>query len=59
MDGGTLAGIVATLVALWAALLVLFWVLRPKGVSVREILGLIPDVLRLPAVGHRRPVGPA
>jgi uncharacterized membrane protein YkvA (DUF1232 family) len=35
------------LVALWALLLVLFWALRPKGVSVRELLGLIPDVLRL------------
>ena len=35
------------LVALWALFLVLFWALRPKGVSVRELLGLIPDVLRL------------
>jgi uncharacterized membrane protein YkvA (DUF1232 family) len=35
------------LVALWALLLVLFWALRPKNVSVRELLGLIPDVLRL------------
>ena len=33
--------------ALWALLLVLFWALRPKNVSVRELLGLIPDVLRL------------
>jgi hypothetical protein len=23
------------------------WVLRPKGVAVRELLGVIPDVLRL------------
>jgi uncharacterized membrane protein YkvA (DUF1232 family) len=35
------------LVALWALLLVLFWALRPKNVSVRELLALIPDVLRL------------
>lgn len=35
------------LIGLWAILLVLFWVLRPKGVPVRELLGLIPDVLRL------------
>jgi uncharacterized membrane protein YkvA (DUF1232 family) len=47
MDGGTLLGIVATLVALWAILLVLFWVLRPRGVAVREVLGVIPDVVRL------------
>ena len=35
------------LVAVWAIFLVLFWALRPKGVPVRELLGLIPDVLRL------------
>jgi uncharacterized membrane protein YkvA (DUF1232 family) len=42
-----IVAIVAGLLALWALLLVLFWALRPKGVSVRELLGLIPDVLRL------------
>ena len=47
MDLRTLAGIVVALVALWAVLLVLFWALRPKGVSIREILGVIPDVVRL------------
>jgi uncharacterized membrane protein YkvA (DUF1232 family) len=35
------------LAILWAALLVLFWLLRPKGVPTREVLRLIPDVLRL------------
>jgi uncharacterized membrane protein YkvA (DUF1232 family) len=40
-------GIVVGIVALWAALLVIFWFLRPKGVSVRELLGVIPDILRL------------
>jgi uncharacterized membrane protein YkvA (DUF1232 family) len=29
------------------ALLVLFWFLRPRGVPVRELLRLIPDVLSL------------
>jgi uncharacterized membrane protein YkvA (DUF1232 family) len=42
-----IVAIVVALVALWALLLVVFWALRPKGVSVRELLGLIPDVLRL------------
>jgi uncharacterized membrane protein YkvA (DUF1232 family) len=42
-----IVAIAVGLVALWALLLVLFWALRPKGVSVRELLGLIPDVLRL------------
>jgi len=35
------------LAILWAALLLLFWLLRPKGVPTREVLRLIPDVLRL------------
>lgn len=47
VDAGTLLGIVVALVALWVFLLVLFWALRPRGVPVREILGVIPDVVRL------------
>ena len=47
MEPRTLVAIVVGLVGLWAILLVLFWALRPKGVSVREILGVIPDVIRL------------
>ena len=42
-----LVRIVVALVIVWALLLVLFWAQRPKGVAVRELLGLIPDVLRL------------
>lgn len=40
-------GIVVGLIALWAVLLVIFWALRPKGVAIGELLGLVPDVLRL------------
>ena len=47
MEPRTLVGIGVGLVGLWAILLVLFWALRPKGVSVREILGVVPDVIRL------------
>ena len=47
MDIGLIVGIVVSLVLLWAALLVLFWVFRPKDVPVRELVGLVPDVLRL------------
>ena len=39
--------IVIGLIALWAILLILFWALRPKRVPARELLGLIPDLLRL------------
>jgi uncharacterized membrane protein YkvA (DUF1232 family) len=42
-----IVAIAVGLVALWALLLVLFWMLRPKGVPLRELLGLIPEVLRL------------
>jgi uncharacterized membrane protein YkvA (DUF1232 family) len=47
MDWTAIVAIVAGLVVLWIVFLGLFWALRPKGVSVREILGVIPDVLRL------------
>jgi uncharacterized membrane protein YkvA (DUF1232 family) len=47
VDVSTLAAILLALVAVWAAFLVIFWVLRPKDVSIRELLGLIPDILRL------------
>ena len=47
MDPGPLLGIAAALVALWAAMLALFWILRPKDVPVREVVKVIPDLLRL------------
>ena len=47
MEPGTLVSLLVGLLLLWAVLLVVFWVLRPKGVPIRELLGLIPDVLRL------------
>ena len=47
MEPTALIAIGVALVAFWAAMLLVFWVFRPKGVPVREILGVIPDVLRL------------
>ena len=47
MDPGWLVGIAIGLVALWAGLLLLFWLVRPKGVAVREILAVVPDIVRL------------
>jgi uncharacterized membrane protein YkvA (DUF1232 family) len=47
MDLNGILGIILALLVLWALLLLLFWALRPKGVPVRELVGLIPDVLRL------------
>ncbi len=39
--------VVLSLVALWALLILLLWLLRPKGVPMREVLRVVPDVLRL------------
>ncbi len=47
MSMDILVGIVAAVVALWIACIVLFWFARPRGVPAREILGTVPDVLRL------------
>jgi uncharacterized membrane protein YkvA (DUF1232 family) len=47
VDVGIVIGIIAGLILVWAALLVLFFALRPKGVPIREIIGVVPDVLRL------------
>jgi uncharacterized membrane protein YkvA (DUF1232 family) len=47
MDAGTLVGIVVAVAAIWVLLLALFWVLRPRGVPIRELMGVIPDVIRL------------
>ncbi len=47
MDFTLIVGIAITLIGVWAALLLLFWILRPKDVPIRDLLGLIPDVLRL------------
>ena len=47
MDLQLVIGVALGLVALWAVLLVIFWLLRPKGVPVRQILRVVPDVVRL------------
>lgn len=47
MNLSSIVGIIVALVALWAVLLLLFRALRPRGVSVREIVGVVPDLLRL------------
>ena len=47
MDLPSVVSILVGLVLLWVILLVVFWLLRPKDVPIRELLGLIPDVLRL------------
>ena len=40
-------GVVLGIAALWVVLLALFWLLRPKGVPVRDLVRIIPDSVRL------------
>ena len=42
-----LLAVVAAIVALWVALLVVFWLARPKGVPVRTVVAALPDLVRL------------
>ena len=39
--------VVVSLLAVWLVLIALLWVVRPRDVSMREVVRLIPDVLRL------------
>ena len=47
MDPRLLLGVVLALASLWVALLILFWFLRPRDVPIRELLRVVPDLLRL------------
>ena len=47
MDLGAIAAFVLGLVAVWAGLLVLLWLVRPRDVALRELVGVVPDLLRL------------
>ena len=47
MDVGVLIGVLVGLVLLWVAILGVFWIFRPRDVPVREVVRLIPDLLRL------------
>ena len=47
MDVSALLAVLLGLVLLWAAVLVVFWFLRPQDVPLREIVNVVPEVLRL------------
>ena len=47
MDGSWIVGVVISVVAIWVLLLALFWVMRPRDASVRDVMAVIPDLLRL------------
>lgn len=47
MDVGQLLAIGGGLLILWALVLLLLLIFRPRGVQLRELLHVVPDVLRL------------
>ena len=47
MDWRTLAVVFASVLAVWAILIGLLWVFRPRDVALGELLRVIPDVVRL------------
>ena len=47
MNLSVLGMVILGLVAAWLALLVLLWLIRPRGVGARELVRLVPDILRL------------
>ena len=47
MDPQALIGIVLAIAGVWMALLILFWLLRPRDAPLHVLLRLVPDLLRL------------
>lgn len=47
MDAGFLLRIALGLLAAWALLVGVLWVLRPRDVAVSELIAFVPDLLRL------------
>lgn len=47
MDWGLLGGIAIGLLAVWAVLVALLWIFRPRDVRLGELVRVVPDLLRL------------
>jgi uncharacterized membrane protein YkvA (DUF1232 family) len=47
VETGWILAIVVGLVLAWAAFVGLLWIVRPRDVGLRELIGVVPDVLRL------------
>jgi uncharacterized membrane protein YkvA (DUF1232 family) len=47
MDGGLLVGILAGLLVAWVAFIALLWLIRPRDVALRDLIKVVPDLLRL------------
>ena len=58
MDVGSVFGIVAGVLVLWAGLIAVLWLVRPRDVRLRDLFSVVPDVLRLIRVLLADPVTP-
>jgi len=47
VDWGLLGGIAFGLLAVWALIVGLLWLLRPRDVRLGELIRIVPDLLRL------------
>ena len=47
MDLTLVVVVLIGLAAVWLAFVALLWVLRPRDASLRELVGMVPDVVRL------------
>jgi len=47
VDGGLLLGIVVGLLAFWATLVGVLWLVRPRDVALSELVAFVPDLVRL------------
>jgi len=47
VDLGPILAVIASIVAIWALLLLVLWVVRPRDVGLGELVGIVSDVLRL------------
>jgi len=47
MDLGPILAVLASLVVIWALLLLVLWLVRPPDVGLGALVAIVPDVLRL------------
>lgn len=47
MNWGLVAGIAASLVAVWLLFIAVLWVFRPRDVQLGQLVRIVPDLLRL------------
>jgi uncharacterized membrane protein YkvA (DUF1232 family) len=47
MNSGSIVAVILGVLVLWALLLAILWVVRPRDVRLRDLAGVVPDLLRL------------